>query len=363
MAFALLMGVALLRAGLYVRQLQCWAGTPGTPAGAVERLRWRMLSGLLQSLAACAALALLEAAAPRGTGAGLAALLALACLPAVVDAQVQALQAALRRPGAGGAGVASLLRGPALHAAAALVLAPLALGLYRLSPDWWWLGFVALLAPVADLVVDRYRHLAGRHRDGSVPTGAPVAARLNACLQRWGHGGVQLLFRQSASPQFNARAERSGRCGSIVLFDALVQQLPQAQLEAVMAHELGHLAGAHLPHRQLLLALAWSAVFGLASVLARGAVGTEPWRQLGAVLVLAPSLRFLLQPLVRCWLLRWELQADAFASRLVAPGELARTLSRLFELNGAPVASDPWFALFHESHPPLPVRLSRLVTH
>ena len=238
-----------------------------------------------------------------------------------------------------------------------------ALALWQTAGTWWWaLACAAMAMSYGPSAVEAWRR---RRRRGGRAELDPDSLGMRLCgsLGRWGHPQVRLLVERCApnSPQLNARAELSGAAGSIVLLDTLAQSLAPPEVEAVMAHELGHLACAHLQRRNGLLVAVWLAALGLGTALVwSDSARPAGWATLGAVLLVVPSLRFLLQPLVMHCLRRWELEADAFAASLVMPAELARTLVRLLELNGAAPPSDRWFALFHDSHPLLHLRLERL---
>jgi STE24 endopeptidase len=146
----------------------------------------------------------------------------------------------------------------------------------------------------------------------------------------------------------------------VVLLDTLAEGLPHAQVEAVTAHELGHLNAGHLRRRFLLLSGIWLIATASAWFIAAAAFDPVTWKQLTAALVLVQPLRFLMQPLLTARLRTWEFQADAFAARHVLPADLCAALRTLLGLNSGTMGSDPWFAAFHDSHPPLPERLRRL---
>jgi len=251
----------------------------------------------------------------------------------------------------------------ALHAATACALSAAAIGSMAIAGNWWWLLLVVLGVPCVRIAGDLYKRFDQAYlRPGEVSAHAGLARRLRACLHRCGFPDAQIMVLRSSgrSSLANAHAEQIGRQRRVVLQDTLLERLCDAQVEAVVAHELGHLAAGHLPRRHLLLCAIWTVVLGLSALFARQAFVGMDWKQLVAVVVLAQPIRFLMQPLLTRRLRAWEYEADGFAARRVPAKSLRDALVLLFSVNASAPDSDLWFAEFYQSHPPLAERLRRL---
>lgn len=194
--------------------------------------------------------------------------------------------------------------------------------------------------------------------------------RIERLLERCGFrsGGVWVMDGSRRSAHGNAFFSGLGRRRRIVFFDTLLHQLDADQVEAVLAHELGHFRLRHIPRRlatMALLSLAGLAL--LAWLMEQGwffsALGVrEPSMHaaLALFLLVAPVFAFFLQPLFAALSRRDEFQADAFAASHAPPEHLISALQRLYRENAVTVTPDPLHSAFHDSHPPAPVRLAYL---
>jgi STE24 endopeptidase len=166
----------------------------------------------------------------------------------------------------------------------------------------------------------------------------------------------------------NAYFTGIGRHKRIVFFDTLLERLAAPEVEAVLAHELGHFRLRHV-RKRLLLSVA-AAFVGLAALgwLAGqsgfySALGV-PLPSTHAALLLftlaVPAFTFFITPLASLWSRRHEFEADAFASRHASAGELAAALVKLHRDNASTLTPDPVYAAFYYSHPPPLLRIERL---
>jgi len=166
----------------------------------------------------------------------------------------------------------------------------------------------------------------------------------------------------------NAYFTGIGRHKRIVFFDTLLRTLGAGELEAVLAHELGHFRLRHV-RKRLLVSVA-AAFAGLAAL---GWLATQSgfYRALGvptpsahAALVLfvlvVPAFTFFITPLGSLWSRRHEFEADAFAARHASAAELAAALVKLHRDNASTLTPDPVYVAFYYSHPPPLVRITRL---
>jgi STE24 endopeptidase len=153
-----------------------------------------------------------------------------------------------------------------------------------------------------------------------------------------------------------------GRFRKIVLFDTLIQQLSEPELEAVLAHEIGHFKKRHIPKMLIFSALSSLGGFYLVSVLAQQewfyrAFGFEPGNIAPVLLLfalLSGVVMFWFSPLAHWWSRRYEYQADAFAAEAMQePQSLIGALRKLNEKNLSNLTPHPLYSGFYYSHPTL----------
>jgi STE24 endopeptidase len=173
---------------------------------------------------------------------------------------------------------------------------------------------------------------------------------------------IQLMDGSKRSRHSNAFFTGFGRFRKIVLFDTLVQQLTGPELEAVLAHEIGHFKKKHIPKMLVFSAAGSLAGFYLLAVLARQewfyrAFGFEPGNVAPALLLfglLAGTVTFWFSPLIHWWSRRYEYQADAFAARVMSGAQsLVGALRKLNEKNLSNLTPHPIYSGFYHSHPTL----------
>jgi STE24 endopeptidase len=264
-----------------------------------------------------------------------------------------------------------VIKGLAISAALVLPLAALVLLLMdRAGAGWWlfasaaWAAFAVaagwawprLVAPL----FNRFSELApGPLRDG-----------VEALSRRCGFEprGVYVMDGSRRSAHGNAYFTGLGRNQRIVFFDTLVESLAPAELEAVLAHELGHY---RLRHVALRLAASLAAATGGFALLAwlgqqswlqpaLGVPGGGPHTLLLLFVVAAPVFLFWLRPLWALLSRRHEFAADRFAARHADAAALADALVKLYRDNAATLTPDRLYAAFHAGHPPALARIARL---
>jgi len=267
---------------------------------------------------------------------------------------------------------ADALKGLAVGALLLLPLAALLLWLMaRTGAAWWvyasgaWAAFSIFvgwawprfIAPV----FNRFHELeAGALRDS-----------VESLARRCGFEprGVYVMDGSRRSTHGNAYFTGLGRSKRIVFFDTLVAALAPGELQAVLAHELGHY---RLRHVAMRLALSLAAAFAGFALLAW--LGREPWFQasLGVeaggphtllllFVVAAPAFLFGLRPLAALLSRRHEFAADRFAAEHADAAALADALVKLHRDNASTLTPDRLFTAFHASHPPVLARIARLV--
>jgi len=265
-----------------------------------------------------------------------------------------------------GTWIADRLKGLVLAAAIGLPLLALILSLVGwVGPLWWiwaWaalLGFQVLILFLAPVVI-----MPLFNKFTPLPEG-PLRDRLLALGQRTGFNAktIQVMDGSRRSRHANAFFTGFGKFRKIVLYDTLVAQLSEAELEAVLAHEIGHHRRKHIPQRLAWAALSSLIAFSLIGYLARdGALGTTFGFPSGTSVaptlllfaLISPAVLFWSTPLGNLWSRKHEYEADAYARDAVGgPEPLIGALRKLSEKNLSNLNPHPWYSTFHYSHPTL----------
>ena len=190
-----------------------------------------------------------------------------------------------------------------------------------------------------------------------------LRTRLDAMMQRCGSRLDDVLVVDSSrrSQMANAYFTGLGRSKRVVLFDTLIAHLSPAELEAVMAHELGHYRCGHLQRfygAQAALLLA--GYLGLGALAAGLGVAGSPVLLAVAAYVLLPALAWPLRPWQSAVRRRYEYEADAYAAHHAERAALASALEKLLANNLNAPTMDCWYAAVFATHPPGESRLQQL---
>jgi STE24 endopeptidase len=183
--------------------------------------------------------------------------------------------------------------------------------------------------------------------------------------------GVFVMDGSRRSSHGNAYFTGFGSNKRIVFFDTLVSRLSAAEIEAVLAHELGHFKLHHVVKR-----LAWSFCASLVALGLLGYLSNTDWFYLGLgvdptlatrnavalvlFLLVLPVFTFLLSPIFSRGSRRHEFEADAYAAHQTDRNELVHALVKLYQDNAATLTPDPLHSAFFDSHPPATLRIARL---
>ena len=201
---------------------------------------------------------------------------------------------------------------------------------------------------------------------------ASLRQRIETLLARCGFrsSGLFVMDGSRRSAHGNAYFTGFGAAKRIVFFDTLLAKLTPQEIEAVLAHELGHFRHHHVWQRLGVLGLA-----SLAFLALLGYLIAQPWffeglgmssRGTAVALVLfmlvVPVFVFPLSPLMSGWSRKHEFQADAYAARQTRGEDLVSALVKLYRDNAATLTPDPLYSTFHESHPPAAARIAHLQT-
>jgi STE24 endopeptidase len=267
--------------------------------------------------------------------------------------------------------VADLVKQVLLALAIGTPLLLLVLWLMGIMGETWWLWVWGVWMGFNLLVLTLYPTLIAPLFNKFTPLAdATLRTRIEALLQRAGFksSGVFVMDGSKRSSHGNAYFTGLGKSKRIVFFDTLLGQLAPEQIEAVLAHELGH-----FHHRHILKRIGFMFVFSLVLLGLLAWLKGAPWfyaglgvasatdaTALGLFFLALPVFLFPLTPLMSLYSRKHEFQADAFAARHSLPAHLISALVRLYRDNAATLTPDPVYSLFYDSHPKAVERIAKL---
>jgi len=266
-----------------------------------------------------------------------------------------------------------LIKAALVGAALGIPLVTLVLWLMaRAGSLWWlyaWLAWVAFQVMVLALYPTVIAPLFNKFEP---LTDSGVKARVEQLLARCGFAakGFFVMDGSKRSSHGNAYFTGFGAARRIVFFDTLLARLQPEEVEAVLAHELGHFKLRHVLKRT-----AWFALGSLALLALLGWLIDQPWFYAGLGVPLAaprygvalvlfllalPVFTFLALPVGSLYSRRHEFEADAYAAQNASGGALVQALVKLYEDNANTLTPDPLHSAFYDSHPPAATRIARL---
>ena len=194
--------------------------------------------------------------------------------------------------------------------------------------------------------------------------------RIQALLERCGFAskGIYVMDASKRSVHGNAYFTGFGKNKRIVFYDTLIDSLTEQEVEAVLAHELGHFKKHHVKK-----GMALSFVMTLVGLALLGWLSTQPWfyhalgveRSSNALaltlfMLVIPVFTQFLTPISAWFSRKNEFEADDFAVDQTGSEPLITALVKLYRENASTLTPDPLFSAFHDSHPPAPVRVQHL---
>ena len=271
--------------------------------------------------------------------------------------------------------LADMAKGLAVGTLIGLPLAAGVLWIMGAAGATWWLWVWAAWTAFQLLVMVAYPTLIAPLFNKFEPLADEVLkTRVQALMQRCGFAakGLFVMDGSKRSAHGNAYFTGLGAAKRVVFYDTLLAKLSPPEVEAVLAHELGHFKHKHVTQRMVMmfgLSLAGLALLGW---LARQpgfylGLGVQP--NLGApndalalllFMTALPVYGFFVSPLLAQLSRRHEFQADAYASRQASAADLATALLKLHQDNAATLTPDPLYVRFYYSHPPASERLAAL---
>jgi STE24 endopeptidase len=268
-------------------------------------------------------------------------------------------------------------KGALLGAAIGLPLAAVVLWIMAASDGLWWLWAWAVWMGFNLLILVLYPTVIAPLFNKFEPLqDEQLKARVTALMQRCGFSakGLFVMDGSKRSAHANAYFTGFGAAKRVVFYDTLLKQLNPGEVDAVLAHELGHFKHKHILQRIALmfgLSLGGLALLGWLSQQVWFYTGLGVLPQLGAAndamalllfLLVIPVFSYFVSPLSAHLSRRHEFQADAYACRQTSGNDLGSALLKLYQDNASTLTPDPVYARFYYSHPPASERLSRLNT-
>lgn len=238
------------------------------------------------------------------------------------------------------------------------------------SPYWWlyvwgsWFGFSILMMWLYPAVIAPIFNK-------FTPLEEPeLKNKISQLLERCGFtsNGVFIMDGSKRSSHGNAYFTGFGNNKRIVFFDTLLESLQHDEIEAVLAHELGHFKRNHIKKR--IISMALMSLGGLALLawlidqqfIYEGLGVTEPSYYLALILfmLVTPVISIFLNPLFSLMSRKHEFEADEFAAQNANADKLISALVKLYKENSNTLTPDPLYSAFYDSHPPAPVRIAHL---
>jgi len=241
---------------------------------------------------------------------------------------------------------------------------------------WWlwawavWMGFNLLMLVLYPTVIAPIFNKFKPLEDES------LKARVTALMQRCGFAakGLFVMDGSKRSAHANAYFTGFGAAKRVVFYDTLLKQLSPAEVDAVLAHELGHFKHKHIIQRIVMLfamSLAGFALIGYLSQQVWFYIGLGVRPNLGApndalalllFMLAVPLFSFFISPLFAQLSRKHEFEADAYAAKQTDGRDLSSALLKLYQDNASTLTPDPVFVKFYYSHPPASERLARMGT-
>ncbi len=258
-----------------------------------------------------------------------------------------------------------------------LLSAPLLFGILwlmeKMGDSWWLYAWLAWVAFNLFLLAIYPTWIAPLFNKFSPLEDTSLRARIEQLLHKCGFesSGLFVMDGSRRSSHGNAYFTGFGRTKRIVFFDTLLSRLEASEIEAILAHELGHFKRHHVIKR-----IVWSFIVSLAFLWLLGYLMQQNWfyQELGVAVPSVPStamalllfflvmpvFTFLLHPLSSLYSRKHEFEADEYAAQNASAADLIRALVKLYQDNAATLTPDPLHSAFYDSHPPAAIRVAHL---
>ena len=268
-----------------------------------------------------------------------------------------------------------MLKGIGLGAVIGIPLLWVILTLMAEAGSFWWLWAWGVLSAFSLLMQWIFPSVIAPifNKFKALEEGA-LKSQIEALLKRcdFASQGLFIMDGSKRSAHGNAFFAGMGKAKRIVFFDTLIEKLNPGEVEAVLAHELGHYKCNHI-RKRLLVSFAMS--FCMFALL--GWITLQPWfyialgvmpdpngynggLALALFILVSPVFSFFLTPLSSLASRKHEYEADGFAAEKSSANDLISALVKLYQDNASTLTPDPLYTAFYSSHPPAPLRIANL---
>jgi STE24 endopeptidase len=235
---------------------------------------------------------------------------------------------------------------------------------------WWlsvwgvWMGFsVLMMWAYPTFIAPLFNKFKPLENEG-------LKQRIEALLQRNGFAssGIFVMDGSKRSGHGNAYFTGLGKNKRIVFYDTLLDDLNNDEVEAVLAHEIGH-----FKHKHILKRMVWVSIVSLGGLALLGFLMQQNWFYNGLgvstpstymalllFMLVLPVFTFFLSPIFAWFSRKQEFEADDFAAVQANPLALIQALVKMYKENASTLTPDPLYSAFYDSHPPAPVRITHL---
>ena len=273
---------------------------------------------------------------------------------------------------------ADLVKSTLLMSALMLPLLWVILTLMVKAGQLWWLYAWAVFCGFQLLVMVLYPNLiAPLFNKFSPLADEALKARIEDLMQRvsFASGGLFVMDGSRRSAHGNAYFSGFGKVKRIVFYDTLLERLEPAEIEAVLAHELGHFKLNHIKKRialMFVMTLPFLALLGYLKnqVWFYTGLGVDPMALGGTdamalllFMLIMPVFTFVFSPLMSIGSRKHEFEADAFAAKHASADDLRNALVKMYDDNASTLTPDPLHSTFYDSHPPASIRIQHLMAN
>lgn len=270
--------------------------------------------------------------------------------------------------------IIDMLKGGLLSLALGVPLIWVVLWLMQQTGEFWWLYTWVVLTGFSLFIAWAYpTWIAPIFNKFSPLEEGETLNRITGLLNRCGFSsdGIFVIDGSKRSSHGNAYFSGFGKNKRIVFYDTLLESLSDDELEAVLAHELGHFKRKHIV-KGMAISFATTLV-GLAILAwlmkaewfysALGISTPSTYMALLLFTLVTPAFTFLLSPLMSMFSRKNEFEADEYAAQQSEAKHLIHALVNLYKENANTLTPDPLYSAFYDSHPPAPVRIAHLAKH
>jgi STE24 endopeptidase len=268
-----------------------------------------------------------------------------------------------------------MLKGILIGGAIGIPLLWIILSLMSKAGDFWWLWAWSVLTIFSLLMQWIFPSFIAPLFNKFEPlSDGPLKNQIEALLKRcdFASQGLFVMDGSKRSAHGNAFFAGMGKAKRIVFYDTLIDKLNPGEVEAVLAHELGHFKCKHIRKRLL---VSFMLSFGMFALL--GWISTQVWfyTDLGVMpnlngyngglalalfMLVSPVFSFFFTPLASLASRKHEYEADGFAASKSSASDLISALVKLYQDNASTLTPDPIYTAFYSSHPPAPLRIANL---